>query len=370
MLKNYDIPLTSLEAQQHSLHPLVETIKQSLMTQPAPDALTTTQAALFPLLHVCGLNIWHPATFRSAGLASSNEVRYTLTLQDERVSFDMHAVSYPLPGHINPDALDPEASLHIRSNGRDWQLIDTRNDPPTINTTSLYSSGFLPAWLALFEAGLKLLPQRLDEALVCLQTDSVSQAIEKMIRTLGMSVVRERISNPDTDLTAFLREQHVLPEDETQAPDLSEAQLRLLLDLHLQATDLGFVRSAAPLQRMSLADVRRHAEPVSHLKGDVTALFDGAPVPVYSRSSFYFVLAALAVQYGREDAIPVEDLLRPPDTKPESARSLPLGKPGYYLLMHRDRHVTEQAIVQLLDRLNLRERFVAERLGKPFPARP
>jgi hypothetical protein len=124
---------------------------------------------------------------------------------------------------------------------------------------------------------------------------------------------------------------------------------------------------AGPLERITLEEVLRHAQQVRHLHGRLEAFFDGQEVAITSRSAFYYVLAALALRHGREDAIPGEDLVRPPDEPPALQRALPLGRPGWHLLLEHHPAALEERTERLLDALGLHGRVSARLKGKPYP---
>lgn len=126
----------------------------------------------------------------------------------------------------------------------------------------------------------------------------------------------------------------------------------------------------SPFERISLAEVRRHAEQVRHLHGKLEARFEGELVEVTSRSAFYYVLAALALSHGREDAIPPDDLVRPPDEPPDLSRARPLGRPGWHLLLDLDPAEIEERTRSLLAALGLQDTFAAALRGAPYPSRP
>jgi hypothetical protein len=124
-----------------------------------------------------------------------------------------------------------------------------------------------------------------------------------------------------------------------------------------------------PLERITLAEVREYAEQVRHLHGKLEAQFDGQPIEMTSRSAFYFVLAALALRHGRADAIPADDLVRPPDEPPASRRSRELGRPGWHLLLDHNPAALEERTCLLLDALQLRTMFTVTKRGEPYPAK-
>ncbi len=126
-------------------------------------------------------------------------------------------------------------------------------------------------------------------------------------------------------------------------------------------------RGAGP-SMISARDLALNAGMVANLRGRLRAEFDGAPLPVTSRTALYYVLAATAVQYGREDAVPAEDLVVPPARVGAGLRARPLGRPGWYLLLTREGESLEEATAALLESLGLRRRLQATHRGRAYPS--
>lgn len=125
--------------------------------------------------------------------------------------------------------------------------------------------------------------------------------------------------------------------------------------------------SLSPLGRIELEEVRRYAQQVKHLRGNLLAWFEGEQLEVTSRSGFYYLLGALALAHGREDAIPGDDLVQPPDQPPPERRSRPLARPGWHLLLDHDQETASRRTAALLDALQLRGTLTASQRGHPFP---
>ncbi|MEX2534238.1 MAG: hypothetical protein WD273_01445 [Trueperaceae bacterium] len=165
-------------------------------------------------------------------------------------------------------------------------------------------------------------------------------------------------------------------DDETVKLDLFDEEFPLALRELLHGEhqgertgEQGEFTSAAPLERITLEEVRHFAAQVRHLRGKLQAWFEGQPVEVTSRSAFYYVLAELALRHGREDAIPGEDLLLPSDEPPQDRRVQPLGRSGRRLLVDHDALTVEGRTLILLEALGLGDLFTATQRGKPYPSR-
>lgn len=348
---------------------VAERVARHLVVQPAPDALGVAQAALLPLLWASGQPAFDLRVLRAEGLPSSQHLRYRLHVAGDRVPIDVWAVSEPLDG---PRARATElggAPWGLRLNGMQWALVEAgAEDEPA--DFSLFDDAFptlLHTLVGRGEAGSRA---RLAAARELLRARRVAARLERLIGELGLDVVRAAAGGPEeAEAVAELLVRHGLLAEEDLAGLPPEA-FRAALAQHLRATEMGLVRAAPPLAHVTLEDVRRHAAKVDTLRGGLTVRFDGEEVTVYSRSGYYFVLAALALQFGREDAIPARDLVRPPEAPPEGRRSRPLGRAGWHLLLDGDLASMEAAVAGLLERLRLDERFGAEQHGQPYPQPP
>ena len=189
--------------------------------------------------------------------------------------------------------------------------------------------------------------------------------LERLVVKVGADIVREHAEDPE-GLKTLLQE-HGLASPEV-LESLQENEIREAIQTSLKATQLGFVRPAPALVDITLADVEKHSKGVRGLKGHLETLFDDKPVEIRSRSGYLLVLASLALQHGREDAVPSSLLVRPPDHPEEGARCRPLGRPGWFLTLPAGGGELEQTVSSLLDSLNLRHRFHVSQRGQPFPA--
>ena len=127
---------------------------------------------------------------------------------------------------------------------------------------------------------------------------------------------------------------------------------------------------AGPLERITLEEIRGYAGAVRNMRGKLQVWFEGEPVDITSRSAFYYVLAELALRHGREDAIPGDDLVVPPDEAPAHRRARPLARPGWQLLVDHEPDVVEERTLELIEALGLQRQFNATQRGQPYPGRP
>ncbi|HEX7022442.1 MAG TPA: hypothetical protein VF171_06255 [Trueperaceae bacterium] len=345
----------------------VKMAQRHLVVQPKPDALTTAQATVLPLLFAAQQDIWNPQVLRPDGLPTSNFARYRLALPGGAVLLDIWAVGEALHRAPAQDRL-PEGSLWgLRTNGSDWQLIDFSTGAPERFELSLFDDIF-PAFIDMLFSGTRAHSpeQRLRSTRALLQTKRVEQKLEKLIARRGAGEVRRVLADDPDALRRLLVAEGLL--DEADDLSLADSAIQDAIQRHLHATQLGFVRAAPPLAHVSAQDVMRHSEAIQHLKGQLVVTFDQQPVDIRSRSGFLHVLCALALQYGREDLIPADLLTRPPDIPPSGVRARELGRPGWYLSAPNDLAVLEEIVRELLANLNLQRRFEASQRGQPYPS--
>lgn len=366
------LDLEQLSAWEQDISPGVnlsaatQAIKRYLVMQPKLDALATAHASLYPLLHAAGHDVWNPQILRHDGLPSSKSVRYRLSIHEAPIIIDVWTVGEDLQRSPARDVMPQSPQWGIRTNGSDWQIIDFTSNAPTSLEANLYDEDF-PLTIHLLFAPLEQtsLETRLKGVRTLLSAKLVRRKLEALIAKVGVEKVRQEADGGPESLERLLREYSLL--DPQEELDLNSTSIQEAIDTNLKATQLGFVRAAPPLMGIALADVKRHSQTVKNLKGQLEVTFDGRPVEIRARSGYYYVLAALAVQYGRADAIPAEFLVRPPDEPPVGQRYRALGKPGWYLLLPSDSTMLEQAVQHLLDNLNLAHRFKALQRGNPFP---
>ncbi len=364
--ENNDAVNLSQPAASPKLLATTQAIQRYLVVQPKLDALSTAQAALLPLLLSSGHEIWDAQVLRHESLPSSNHLRYRLNLQDSFIVIDIWAVGQGLERSPARDTLPESPFWGVRSSGSHWQIIDFSSKTPEVLSVSIYDKAFPEVIDRLFsKQAFEPIQDRIAGVRQLLGANVIAEKLEQLIAKLGADTVRQYAQNGPEELLALLQEHDLLKS--TEALSINLDNVHKAIEQSVKATQLGFVRSAPPLSNITLADVQRHAEAVKNLRGQLEASFDNTPVGISSRSSLYYVLAALAVQYGREDAVPADDLIRPPQSPPDEKRYRPLGKPGWYLELGGDLVSLEQAVNHLLDSLNLRHRFIATQRGKLYP---
>jgi hypothetical protein len=346
-----------------TLSALTQALKRYLVVQPKPDALGTAQAALLPSLYALGQDIWNLQVLRADGLPSEERIRYHLRLGEGEVTLDVWAVGTALDRFPARDTLPEGTHWGVRTNGSDWQLIDFTNSA-AINNFSLFDEAFPLILDKLFRDNGSDLSTRLHEAVRFAYKTEIASKLEQLITLQGADTVRDRSGGTPEGVLDLLKEEGLI--DTVSDVDLGPADLQDLLDYNLKATQMGVVRDAGMMQDIALAEIQRHCQVVKNLKGNLKATFDDTQLDVSSRSGLYYVLAALAVQHGRPDAIPATDLTRPPDVAPTGGRSRPLGKPGWYLSLENSTNFTS-GVQQLISALNLGHRLKATNRGAPYP---
>ena len=344
-----------------SLSSVIARIRRSLVVQPRPDALETARAAVLPLLYAGGVDIFDLRVLRSEGGWDSERVAYSLELAGAAVPIEVRGVGESLPV---PEGRT-DVPWQLLCSGPDWILVDHRGDTPATDHISLYDPLFSTILLTLLSARSPLdLGTRLTEAQSLLRTQRYTGLIAKLIARVGAGEARRRIDVSGAGLEETLRKEGLLEADE---PFQIDEPIREALRMELNATQFGFVRPAGPLADITLDDVHRHARQVANLKGQLRAQVDGEDVPIRSRSALYFVLANLALQFGREDALPEDDLVLPPELPPENRRSRALGRAGWHLLLDHTEEALNDRTKQLLQTLRLSDRFRASNRNRPYP---
>lgn len=351
---------TSQAGSGDSLVATVARVKERLVVQPRPDALGVAQVALLPLLRACGLDVFDLGTLRATH--DGELLLYRVQLDGEWAVVAVHGVGVPLTRGLGPgDGVD--GAFSVRTNGGDWQLLARGDDGYGF---SLYDELFPSVVARLFQIGGPDAARRVELARGLLQQQWLADKLARLSHDVGLDGLRPLVRGDDIDvdgITALLREHRLL--GSRRAVD--ERALRRAVAVTLNATELGLVRHADALAAISLDDLLLHAEGVANLKGRLRASFDGVPLPVTSRSALYFVLAAVAVQFGREDAVPPEDLVVAPARVPAGVRARALGRPGWYLRLTRDSEALAQATEALLEALGIRHRLRATQRGRPYP---
>lgn len=353
-----------------TLTAITAAIRRYLVVQPRPHAADTAKAAFFPWLYVLGHDLWHPQTLRQADSSTMprhNFCRYHLEHDNQSITVDVWGVGESLsrsPARDIHPRLHDESDWALRTNGSDWQFsyLDGAANPQRYSF-SLFDENFQEVMYYLLDPNISERDARVDLVLQALSQGMLRRAMNQLIEQEGKDILRDK--NPAA-IRELLQQKNVL--ERHMVSLISSEQIKMIRDFELSATNLGFIRTAQPLSAINLEDIQHHARMVNKLRGNLQATFDEHPIDISSRTGFYYILAAIAVQFRRQDAIPVADLIRPPDTPPDSNRVRPLGKPGWYLNLNASAEELDESVSTLLDMLNLRHRFKASNRGEPFPA--
>lgn len=317
-MRDTPVPESHLEMERLRVAAALQRARRALVARPRANAIDLAQAAVFPLLHSLAVDIFDLQTMRLAGSPAPERADYRLLNGAETVLVKVFAVESALTAGGNAGV---EHGWTLASNGRLWRA-STADESRSLEF-DLFDEGFAEALHLLLAQGSEP-QQRFDRA-------------EEALRAGGPGA--GKLSGGDARLAASGGEER----------------------LRERAGD------SAALERIGIAEVQSVAGQVRHLHGKLEARFDGHPVDVTSRSAFYFVLAALALQHDRAEAIPADDLIQPPDEPPPSRRARALGRPGWHLLLDHRPAVLEEHTASLLDALNLRATFTATQRGEPYP---
>ncbi len=341
---------------------MVQSIKNYLVVQPKPDAAAVAKASLLPLLYSLNQDIWDPSCLRQVE-THNKYLRYHLELDGSKISIDVWGVGQDLK---RPPVLStfPEGGpWGVRTNGSDWQLIifsDTFSDEDVFSF-SLYGDAYREVMFQLFNPRKGSLEQRAMLGKSLLLEDLLRKKLYRLANTFGIEAVKEKRL---PEILQMLNEAGLLSDKEQKI--FKTEQMQEALENYVEAINQGYIRIMKPLSDITLKDVQHHCKVVQNLKGGLKTYFEDTLLEVSARSGFYYVLAAIAVQFGRSDAIFPEDLVRPPEDPPEKERSHPLGRPGWYLAISNSDEI-ENSVNNLLDKLNLRHRFKATYNNMPFP---
>lgn len=344
-----------------SLLTTVARVKERLVVQPRPDALGVAQVALLPLLDACGVDIFDLAALR--GTTDGDRMLYRIQSGDAWAVATVHAVGVSLLRGIGPGE-GVDGAFTVRTNGGDWQLLVRGEEA---HGFSLYDDIFPSVLARLFQVGGPDVTRRVELARSLLQQQWLADKLARLSRKIGLDELRRVLGGTEVEpdrVLELLRAHHLL--GERRAVD--ERALRRAVTATLHSTEPGAMHDPDALATIGLDDLLLHAESVANLRGRLRASFDGVALPITSRSALYFVLAAVAVQYGREDAVPPDDLIAPPARVPAGMRARPLGRPGWSLLLARDSAGLAEATAALLDHLGLRHRLRATHRGHPYPS--
>lgn len=334
-------------------------VKERLVVQPRPDALGVATVAFLPLMQACGLDVFDQNDLR--GTVGDSRMLFRVRLSDATAVVEVHAVGNSLAQPASAyDVID--GGFTVRTNGADWQLLARGEDPYPF---SLYDDVFPSVIARLFQVGGPDVERRVALARTLLQQDWLAGKLARLSREIGRDGLRRLLggtnARPDRVLDA-LRERRLLRERR----NLDPRAVQRAIQLTLQAT--GADPSGISLaDEVTVDDVLRHAETVANLQGRLHVRFDGVTLPVTSRNGLYLVLAALAVQLGREDAVPSDDLVTPPALVPPGLRARPLGPTGWHLLLVREPSALAEAVAALIEALGLEGRIEAFQTGQPYP---
>ena len=280
--------------------------RANLVVRPPAAAPEVVQGIVMPLLHALGIEVFDLERFRRSGDSGSDHAEYRLHSADREIRFLVLPADAPLP-----TAPGDGTSDGVISNGRNWRI-----------------GGAGGTELDLFDEEL---PRALDRLFNGAAGDEQSGEGTATHETNGVHDTGEK-------QPARRPQKEFVP--------------------------------AGPFERITIDEVRGYAEAVRNMRGKLQVWFDGEQVEVTSRAAFYYVLAELALRHGREDAIPGDDLVLPPDEPPTERRSLPLARPGSHLLVDLEPGELELRTLGLLDALGLTGHFTATQRGQPYPVRP
>lgn len=344
---------------------MVQNIKQYLIVQPKPNATAVAKASVFPLLYSLKQDIWDPRCLKQIETKESY-VRHQLKLADGKVSIDSWEVGQNFKRAPARAILPEGGPWGIRTNGSNWEFVIFDDDfsEENVFSFSLYGDSFHEIIFQLFSPNKDSLERRLLLGKSLLLEDLLRKKLYRLANTFGI----EEVQNKDFEgILQMLTDAGLLTSQEHKL--FTTEKMQKVLNGYTEALRQGYLRIMKPLSQITLEDVQHHCRVVENLKGGLKTSFDDSALSVSSRSGFYYVLSAIAVQFGRSDAISAEDLIRPPEEPPKDSRSRPLGKPGWYLVLSNPTGI-ESATANLLDKLNLNQRFKTTYNGLPFPNDP
>ncbi len=348
---------------ENKLSVLVQKIKHYLMDQPRLDAPAVAKASVLPLLYSFKQDVWNPRYLRQIA-TYDRYLRYGLVLPEGKVSIDVWAVEQDFKGDLASNTFPEGGAWGMRTNGSDWQLVDFSQGSPNKNIFgfSLYSSVFHEIMFQLFSPRKDSLEQRFMLGKSLLLEDMLLKKLYTLVNTSGTKALEQN------DLSGILRTLYSsgFINVKEQAM-LKSANMQEVLDNYIENIKQGYVPIIKPLSDITPEDVEYHCRVVGNLKGGLQVYFDDTLLAVSSRSGYYYLLSAIAVQFGLSNTIPSEDLVRPPEQPAEGVKKYFLGRPGWYLVI-KNRNSIESSIASTLKKLKLKDRFKATYNMAPFPS--
>ncbi len=347
---------------ENKLSVIVQRIKNYLIVQPKLDAAAVAKASVLPLLYSFKQDIWNPKCLKLVEI-HNKYLRYNLMLPEGKVSIDVWGVGQDFKDGLAGSTFPEGGPWGVRTNGSDWQLIDFSNNSPNedIFRFSLYGSVFHEVMFQLFNTQKDLIERRFILGKSLLLEDMLLKKLYLLTNTSGVKALQQ---NNLQEILRTLYSSGFLNSKERLM--LKAENMQEVLDNYIEGIRQGYVPIIKPLSDITLEDVKHHCQSVENLKGGLNVYFDDELLEVSSRSGYYYLLAAIAVQFGCSDSIPVEDLVRPPEQPASKTTKRFLGRPGWYLVLN-NRDQMENSIINLLSRLNLEDRFKATYNMAPFP---
>ncbi len=341
----------------------MQKIKYYLMVEPTLDAAAVAQASVLPLLYSFKQEIWNPKYLRQIE-THSKYLRYNLVLSKGKVNIDVWGVGQDFKDSLASSTFPEGGSWGVRTNGSDWQLIDFNQGSPKENSFSfsLYSSVFHEVMSQLFNTQNDSLERRFMLAKSLLLEDMLLKKLYQLTNTSGVKAVQQ--GNIQEILRTLYSSGFINAKERLM---LKTEGMQEVLDHYIEDIRQGYVPMIKPLSDITPQDIERHCKVVGNLKGGLKVYFDDTLLEISSRSAYYYLLAAIAVQFGYSDAIPAEDLVRPPEQVAKGNRKYFLGRPGWYLAI-KNRDKIESSISSLLEKLHIENRFKATYNMAPFPS--
>ncbi len=353
---------TSAVPRRAALALALQRAQERLVARPALDALGVAHAAVVPILAAAGTDPFDPLRVRPEAVGrhlAYHLLEHTTGPGGGAPVVNVYGVGDTLAGGPST-ALSPWA---LRTNGGLWQLALPREAPLPFG---LFDSVTPAVLMVLFGAASDRVA-RAPHARAVLHEAHLSAALARLVESLGVDGVRQALretGEPEpVAAMRLLRERELLERDLAVDP----GALAAALDSTLRWSEVARRRGTEAFASITAADAVRHAGTVRAMRGRLEASLDGIALPVTSRTGLYVVLAALALQVGRADAVPAGDLVAPPEAPEDGATVLPLPQRGHYLRVDGGTEHVAGATAALIDRLGLRRRLACSQRGRPYP---